>query len=79
MTSLVSDTPPRSQAKPHICLSLTKFKKDCTSPEVYKQAFLEITSQDQNCVKISKDSSKVERRLQVAAAAVPSVAPNNPF
>ena len=76
MTLLVSDTPPQSQAEPHICLSLTKFKKDCTSPEIYKQAFLEITSQHQNYVQIFTDGSKVDEK--VAATAVSSVAPNSP-
>ena len=32
----VSDTPPWSQSEPQICLSLTKYKKDTTNPEVYK-------------------------------------------
>ena len=35
----VSDTPPWSLPEPHICLSLAKFKKECTIPEVYKRAF----------------------------------------
>ena len=39
----MSDTPPWSQPEPHICLPLTnskkKRKKDCTSPEIYEQAF----------------------------------------
>ena len=56
---------------------LTKLKKDCTSPERYKQAFLEITSQHQNCVKIFSGGSKVHEK--VAAAAVSPVAPNSPF
>ena len=75
----VSDTPPWRQPKPHICLSLTKLKKDCTSPEIYKQSFLEITSQHQNYyyVKIFTDGSKVDEK--VAAAAVSSVAPNSPL
>ena len=32
----VSNTPPWGQHELHICLALTKSKKDCTSPEVYK-------------------------------------------
>ena len=36
----VSDTPPWSPSEPQICLSLTKYKKDTTNPEVYKQAIL---------------------------------------
>ena len=71
----MSDTPPWSQSEPQICLSLTKYKKDTTNPEVYKQAFLEITSRHQNHVHI--DGSKVDEK--VAAAAVSSVAPNSPF
>ena len=35
----VSDTPPWSQSETQICLSLTKYKKDTTNPEVYKQAY----------------------------------------
>ena len=35
----VTDTPPWSQSEPQI-----KYKKDSTNPEVYKQAFLEVTS-----------------------------------
>ncbi len=73
----VSDTPPWSQSEPQICLSLTKYKKDTTNPEVYKQAFLEITSRHQNYVQIFTDGSKVDEK--VAAAAVSSVAPNSPF
>ena len=73
----VADTPPWSRPEPHICLSLTKFRKECTSPETYKQAFLEITSQHQNCVKIFSGGSKVHEK--VAAAAVSPVAPNSPF
>ena len=72
----VSDTPPWSQSEPQICLSLTKYKKDTTNPEVYKQAFLEITSRHQNHVQIFTDGSKVDEK--VAAAAVSSVAPNSP-
>ena len=73
----VSESPPWSQPEAHICLSLTKLKKDCTSPEVYKQAFLEIMSQHQIYVQIFTDGSKVDEK--VAAAAVSSVAPNSPF
>ena len=73
----VSDTPPWSQFEPQICLSLTKYKKDTTNPKVYKQAFLDITSRNQNYVQIFTDGSKVDEK--VAAAAVSSVAPNSPF
>ena len=74
----VADTPPWSRPEPHICLSLTKFRKECTSPETYKQAFfLKITSQHQNYVKIFTEASEVDEK--VAAAAVSSVAPNSPF
>ena len=74
----VSDTPPWSQSEPQICLSLTKYKKkDTTNPEVYKQAFLEITSRNPNYVQIFTDGSKVDEK--VAAATVSSVAPNSPF
>ena len=58
-------------------LSLTKYKKDTTNPEVYKQAFLEITSRHPNYVHIFTDGSKVDEK--VAAAAVSSGAPNSPF
>ena len=77
MTSRCPTPPPWGQPEPHIRLSLTKFKKDCTSPEIYKQAFLKITSQHQNYVQIFTDGSKVEEK--VAAAAVSSVATNSPF
>ena len=70
-----SDTPSWSQSEPQIYLSLTKYKKDTTNPEVYKQAFLEITSRHQNYVQIFTDGSKVDEK--VAAAAVSSVAPNS--
>ena len=73
----VSDTPPQSQYKPQICLSLTNYKKDTTNPEVYKQAFLEMTSRHQNYVQIFTDGSKVD--VNFAAAAVSAVAPINPF
>ena len=46
-------------------------------PEVYKQAFFEVTSRHQNYVQIFTDGSKVDDT--VAAAAVSSVAPNSPF
>ena len=46
----VSDTPPWSQYESQICPSLTKYKKYTTNPEVYKQAFLEITARHQNYV-----------------------------
>ena len=72
-----SDTPSWSQSEPQICLSLTKYKKDTTNPEVYKQAFLEITSRHQNYMQISTNGSKVDEK--VAAEAVSSVAPNSPF
>ena len=35
----VSDTPPFSQSDSQICLSLTKYKKDTTNPEVYNKPF----------------------------------------
>ena len=73
----VSDTPPWSQSKPQICLFLTKYKQDTTNPEVYKQAFFEITSRHKNYVQIFTDGSKVDE--MIAAAAVSSVAPNSPF
>ena len=74
----VSDTPPWSQSEPQICLSLTKyFFLNTTNPEVYKQAFLEITSRHQNYVQMFTDGSKVDEK--VAASAVSSVAPNSPF
>ena len=73
----VSDTPPWSQSEPQICLSLTKYGKRSTNPEVYKQAFFEITSRHQNNVQIFTYGSKVDEK--VAAAAVSSVAPNSPF
>ena len=57
-----------------ICLSLTKYKKDVTNPEVYKQSFLEVTSRHPNYVQIFTDGSKVNEK--VAAAAVSSVVPN---
>ena len=69
----VSDTTPRSQSEPQICLSLTKYNKHTANPEVYKQTFLEITSRHPNYVQIFTDGSKVDEK--VAAAAVSSVAP----
>ena len=52
-------------------------QKDTTNPEVYKQAFLDITSRHQNHVQIFTDGSKVDEK--VAAAAASFVAPNSPF
>ena len=69
----LSDTPPWSQSEPQICLSLTKYKKDTTNPEVYKQAFLEVTSRHPNYVQIFIDGSKVDEKVD--AVAVSSVAP----
>ena len=54
-----------------------KKKKDTISPEMYKQAFLEITSRRQNYVQIFTDGLNVYEK--VAAAAVTSVASNSPF
>ena len=59
----VTDTPPWSQSEPQICLSLTKYKKDSTNPEVYKQAFLEITSRHPKYMQIYTDGSEVDERL----------------
>ena len=73
----VTDIPPWSQSEPQICLSLTKYKKDSTNPEVYKQAFLEITSRHPKYMQIYTDGSKIDEK--VAAAVVSSVAPNSPF
>ena len=56
---------------------MTKYKKDSTNPEVYKQAFLETTPRHPKYMQIYTDDSKVDEK--VAAAAVSSVAPNNPF
>ena len=56
---------------------MTKYKKDSKNPEVYKQAFLEITSRHPKYMQIYTDGSKVDEK--VAAAAVSSVAPNRPF
>ena len=67
-----SDTPPWSQGEPHIWLSLTKVKKDCADPEIYKQTFLAITSKHKNFVQIFTDGSKVDEK--VAAAEVSYVA-----
>ena len=58
----VSDTPPWSQSELQICLSLTKCilkKKGTTNPEVYKQAFLEITFSHQNYVQIFTDHCSI--------------------
>ena len=68
---------PWSQSAPQICLSLAKYKKASTNPEVYKQAFLEITSRHPKYMQIYTDGSNVEEK--VAAAAVLCVAPNFPF
>ena len=75
----MSDTPPWSRYELYICVSLTKLKKekDCTNPEIYKQAFLEIASEHQNYVQTFTDGSKVDEK--VTAAAVPSVASYSPF
>ena len=73
----VTDTPPWSQSEHQICLSLTKYKTDFTNPEVYKQAFLEITSRHPKYMQIYTDGSNVDEK--VAAAAVLSVDPNSPF
>ena len=75
--TIVTDTPPWSQSEPQICLFLTKYKNDTTNAEVYKQAFLEITSRHPKYMQIDTDGSKVDEK--VAAAAVSSVAPNSPF
>ena len=72
MTPQCQIPPPWSQSELQICLSLTKYQKETTNPEVYKQAFLEITSRHQNYVQIFTDGSKVDEK--VAAAAVSSVA-----
>ena len=56
---------------------MTEYKKDTTNPEVYKHAFLEITSRHQNWVQMFTDGSEVAEK--VAAAAVLSAAPNSPF
>ena len=44
---------------------------------MYKQAFLEITSRHPKYMQMFTDCSKVDEK--VSAAAVSSVAPNNPF
>ena len=73
----VSDTPPWSQSEPQICLSLTKYKKDTTNPEVYKQAFLEITSRHQNYVQILPTVQKWMRRLLLQQChLLPHIAPS---
>ena len=56
----VSGTSPWGQPEPQICLSLTKFKEDCTKLEIYKQAFLEITSKHENFVQNFTDGSSVD-------------------
>ena len=73
----VTDTPPWSQSEPQIYLSDKIKIKDSTNPEVYKQAFLEITSRHPKYMQIYTDGSKVDE--MVAAAAVSSVAPNSSF
>ena len=74
----VSDTLPRSQSEPQLCLSLTKYKKDCTNPENYKKVFfLEIAQKHANYIQIFTDVS--EFNGNVAAAAVLSAVPNSPF
>ena len=72
----VSDTSPWSQSEHQICLSLTRYQKDTTTPKVYKQAFLELRSRHPNDVHIFTDGSKVDEK--VAVASVSSVAPNSP-
>ena len=60
----VTDTPLRNQCESHVCLSLTKFLKDRTTPEIYKQAFfLESTSKHENCVQILSTAPKSMNRL----------------
>ena len=71
----MSDTPPWSQFELQIYLWQTR--KKTPNPEVYKQAFLEITSRQQNHVQIFTDGSKVDEK--VATAALSSVAQNSPF
>ena len=44
-------------------MPLTKLKKDCTSPEIYKQAFFEITSQHQHYVQFLMDGSEVDEKI----------------
>ena len=60
-----------------VCLWQNIKKQDSTNPEVYQQAFLELTSRHQNYVQIFTDDSKVDEKA--AAATVSSVAPNSPF
>ena len=53
-------------------------KKDTTNPEVYKQAFLEITSRYQNYVQIFTDSSKVDEKVAGAVCYLsPQIAPSH--
>ena len=55
--------PPWSRSEPQICLSLTKYKKYTTNPEVYKQAFLKITiMRCFNCNKFGQQSNVVEQQ-----------------
>ena len=70
-----TDTPLWSQSEPQILQK--KKKKDSANPEVYKQAFLEITSRPPKYMQIYTDGSKVNEK--VAAAALSSVARNSPF
>ena len=67
-----------SQSDLQICLSLTKYKKDTTNPELYKQRFLEITSRHQNYVQIFTDGSKVDERglLLKQCRLLPQIAPS---
>jgi len=58
----VTDTPPCSLSEPQICLSLAKYKKDSTNPEIYKQAFLEIISRHPKYMQIYTDGSKVDEK-----------------
>ena len=73
----VSDSPQWSQFESQVGLSLTKCEKDSPHAEVYKQTFLDVTSEHQNYVQILTDGSEVDEK--VAAAAAFFVAPNSPF
>ena len=66
---------PWSQSEPQICLSLAKYKKDSTNPEVYKQAFLEITSRHPKYMQIYTDGSKVDEKV-AAIAMLLQIAPS---
>ena len=70
---IVSDIPPWSQSEIQIRLSVAKFKKDCTTTEIHKQAFLEIAPKHEDFVQIFTDRSKVDET--VAATTMSSVAP----